>query len=198
MENKSRSLVIFIIFLSFGLFFLWPFTPSQAWKTQETKRHARSAPLQGPSFDHQLHTQKVGLDCRYCHTGVEKRANAGLPSVESCIGCHAYIQKDSPKLKNLRQSYLKDRPLSWNIANRLPDHAHFHHGKHIRAKIDCQTCHGEVTQKSKPLGQEAPLTMQWCLDCHQNPQSATNKSLKLPKWTPSKSAKMRNCQLCHH
>jgi hypothetical protein len=43
----------------------------------------------GGGFNHQLHTGKLGMDCRYCHTKVEVSPEANIPNVATCIGCHA-------------------------------------------------------------------------------------------------------------
>ncbi|HVU64302.1 MAG TPA: cytochrome c3 family protein [Phycisphaerales bacterium] len=42
-----------------------------------------------PGFSHQIHAGKLGLDCRYCHSQVENSAEANIPTVSTCIGCHA-------------------------------------------------------------------------------------------------------------
>ena len=34
--------------------------------------------------------------------------------------------------------------------------------------VGCVTCHGRVDEMAS-IEQVAPLTMQWCLDCHRNP-----------------------------
>lgn len=47
-------------------------------------------PIQpGTGFSHQIHAGKLGLDCRYCHSHVEESAEANVPSVSTCMGCHA-------------------------------------------------------------------------------------------------------------
>ncbi|MCS7169524.1 MAG: hypothetical protein NZ949_02750 [Candidatus Kapabacteria bacterium] len=45
---------------------------------------------------------------------------------------------------------------------------YFHHARHIRAGIDCASCHGPV-ERMGVVSQVAPLSMGWCLDCHRNP-----------------------------
>lgn len=39
-------------------------------------------------FSHAIHAGAIGLDCRYCHAGVEQGAGAGMPTAETCLGCH--------------------------------------------------------------------------------------------------------------
>ena len=45
-----------------------PFFTQQGWVTD-----------QPVPFSHKHHVQDDGIDCRYCHTGAETRADAGLP-----------------------------------------------------------------------------------------------------------------------
>src|SRR5207248_2917829 len=42
----------------------------------------RSQPV---PFSHDHHVSGLGIDCRYCHTSVEKSAFAGIPSTEICM-----------------------------------------------------------------------------------------------------------------
>ena len=47
-------------------------------------------PLQQPiPFSHKHHVTDDGIDCRYCHTSVEKSSFAGIPSTETCMTCHS-------------------------------------------------------------------------------------------------------------
>src|ERR1044071_8649775 len=56
-------------------------------------------------FSHQHHVQELGIDCRYCHTTVEKSAFAGIPPTHTCMSCHSQIWTNSPLLEPIRQSY---------------------------------------------------------------------------------------------
>ena len=48
----------------------------------------------------------------------------------------------------------------------MPDHAYFNHSQHVVAGgIECQECHGPV-EEMDVLYQYAPLTMDWCIECH--------------------------------
>src|SRR5579863_1101720 len=42
-------------------------------------------------FSHKHHVKDDGIDCRYCHTGVETSHYAGLPPTETCMTCHSQI-----------------------------------------------------------------------------------------------------------
>src|SRR6267143_625797 len=43
---------------------------------------ARDQPV---PFSHQHHVGGLGLDCRYCHTAVERSAVAGVPPTKTCM-----------------------------------------------------------------------------------------------------------------
>src|SRR6201995_5314667 len=65
-----------------------------------------AAPVHQPvPFSHQHHIGGLGIDCRYCHTGVEQSAFAGLPPTETCMTCHSQVWKDAPVLQPVRESW---------------------------------------------------------------------------------------------
>src|SRR6266699_3381755 len=50
----------------------------------------REQPVQ---FSHKHHVGDDGIDCRYCHTGVETSAVAGIPPTKTCMNCHAVLRE---------------------------------------------------------------------------------------------------------
>ena len=149
------------------------------------------------NFNHEIHAGRLGLDCRTCHVAVEKGQKAGLPSSESCMGCHAYVRKDDPKLQFVRESWINNESIVWQISNDIPDHAKFHHGKHIQAGMKCITCHGDVS-KMEIVEKQQEFSMQWCLECHKNPHQAVTYQLNIPKYDALKSESARTCYQCHY
>ena len=125
----------------------------------------REQPIQ---FSHQHHVGGIGIDCRYCHTSVEKAAQAGIPPTKTCMNCHAQIWITSQYLEPVRESYRTDRPLRWTKVNDLPDYVYFNHSVHIRKGVGCATCHGRV-DRMPLMYQKASLQMEWCLSCHRDP-----------------------------
>jgi hypothetical protein len=111
-----------------------------------------------------------GIDCRYCHDGVERSPYAGVPSTEVCMGCHNQVWPKSVMLEPVRRSYFSGEPLEWNRVHRVPDFVYFNHSVHIKVGVGCVTCHGRVDQMALDF-QVAPLTMGWCLGCHRDPAS---------------------------
>jgi hypothetical protein len=64
----------------------------------------------------------------------------------------------------------KAKPIEWARIHNLPDHVYFNHSQHVMVgKIQCQTCHGEVT-KYDEMKQFADLSMGWCINCHRETQ----------------------------
>ena len=53
-------------------------------------------------FPHDRHVAK-GLECIDCHSRVDTRAEAGMPSVRKCMLCHEKVATDGPGVQILRQ-----------------------------------------------------------------------------------------------
>ncbi|HTX52435.1 MAG TPA: cytochrome c3 family protein [Candidatus Baltobacteraceae bacterium] len=120
-------------------------------------------------FSHKHHVGDDGIDCRYCHTSVEDSRFAGIPSTKICMNCHTQIWADSPALAPVRESYQTGKSLEWTRVHNLPGYVYFDHSIHIHKGVGCSTCHGRVDQM--PLTWRVnTLYMDWCLECHRNPE----------------------------
>lgn len=137
-------------------------------------------PSQPIKFSHKLHAGENKIACEYCHSGVLKSKVASVPSVNVCMNCHkgittgpqfqeTEIQKiyDAAGWNKTTQKYDKaPTPIVWNKVHVLPDFVFFSHQQHVVAgKQECTTCHGDLT-KMDVAKQTNPLTMGWCIDCH--------------------------------
>lgn len=127
-------------------------------------------PLAQPvPFSHKHHVGQLGIDCRYCHNGVETSSSAGLPATEVCMTCHSQLFTDAAMLAPVRASLAAGKPIGWQRVNSVPDFVFFNHAIHVNKGVACETCHGEVDQM--PLLMRAhTLSMEWCLGCHRNPE----------------------------
>src|ERR671913_1845222 len=119
-------------------------------------------------FSHAHHVGGMGSDCRYCHTSVEESSFANIPPTKTCMNCHSQIWAQAPILEPVRASFRDNTPLKWTRVHDLPDFVYFNHAIHVKQGVGCATCHGPV-DKMPLMYQYAPLTMQWCLDCHRDP-----------------------------
>lgn len=132
-----------------------------------TKQHEYvEQPIQ---FSHAHHVGGVGIDCRYCHTSVENSSFAGIPPTKTCMNCHSVLWNQAPILEPVRASFRDGKNLEWIRVNDLPDFVYFNHQIHVKQGVGCATCHGRV-DKMPLMTQDAPLLMEWCLDCHRAPE----------------------------
>lgn len=53
------------------------------------------APEQPINFSHKIHAGENGIDCQYCHDGARRSKHSVIPASNTCINCHANIQKGS-------------------------------------------------------------------------------------------------------
>jgi hypothetical protein len=119
-------------------------------------------------FSHKHHVGELGLDCRYCHTSVEKTRFAGMPPTQTCMTCHSQLWTQARMLAPVRESLRTGHPIAWRRVHNLPEYVYFDHAIHVAKGVGCSTCHGRVD--TMPLmRQAAPLTMSWCLGCHRVP-----------------------------
>jgi hypothetical protein len=120
-------------------------------------------------FSHEHHVNGLGLDCRYCHTSVDKSSFAGIPPTKTCMTCHSQLWTNAQILEPVRESWRTNKPLAWTRVNNVPDYVYFNHSIHIAKGVGCNVCHGQVDQMPL-MYQAASLQMEWCLQCHRNPE----------------------------
>lgn len=123
-------------------------------------------------FPHDIHVGKK-IMCEVCHEGVDKGAAAGLPSVRTCMICHEVIATDRPRIQQIAALRDKGLDLAWQrVYGFAPeDHVRFNHAPHIRAKVECATCHGNVGEMTV-AERAVDHTMGWCLNCHTERQAS--------------------------
>jgi hypothetical protein len=126
-------------------------------------------PDQPVQYSHRLHAGQLGIDCRYCHTGVEKAAHSNVPSTQTCMNCHTQIKPESLLLVPVRASYADSTSIEWTRVHKLPDFVMFSHNVHLANGVGCESCHGRIDQMDK-VRQVERLSMRWCLECHRNPE----------------------------
>src|SRR6202050_4281303 len=82
-------------------------------------------------FSHEHHVGGLGIDCRYCHTSVEKSSFAGIPPTKTCMNCHAQIWTNASMLEPVRESFRTDKSIRWIRVHDLPDYVYFNHEIHV-------------------------------------------------------------------
>jgi hypothetical protein len=176
-------------------------------------------PIQPVAFSHNLHAGQLGLDCRYCHSAVEKSWFSNIPSASTCMNCHNQVLKDDPKLALVRESAATGKPIPWVQIHKTPDYVYFNHSVHVNRGVSCVECHGRIDQMDEVMHAK-PFSMGFCLDCHRDPAAKLRPLDKITDlgWTPNADPKvaadkqradgqkfvhdwkvesLQNCSACH-
>ncbi len=143
------------------------------------------APEQPINFSHEIHAGQYEIDCKYCHSTVEKSKSASIPSLNTCMNCHKFVKASdkyngntSPEIQKIydaigydgeNMEYIEgavQKPIKWVRIHNLPDLSYFNHSQHVVVgKVECQTCHGPIEEMER-VYQFSSLQMGWCVDCH--------------------------------
>ena len=155
------------------------FTPAHRTAAAAVKDFfgVRPKAVQPIAFPHNVHIGK-GLACtEYCHESVTTGPIAGLPSVKTCMICHAAIATDHPIIKTIAESESKGVDIAWQrvYGYAAESHVRFNHAPHIRAGVDCSTCHGNVARQTV-AERVVDLNMGFCVNCHKS-KNASNDCL---------------------
>jgi hypothetical protein len=153
-----------------------------------------SPPKQPIRYSHKLHAGKRQIACTYCHQFADRAEAAGIPSMDTCLGCHRNLKStDLPEWEQAEiakfisgeppAAALKnpDNPPRWSRVYDLPDHIHFPHKVHVWAlatrhgkipEAACSTCHGDVASMDESGPRQAGpwgdiMRMGSCMSCHE-------------------------------
>jgi hypothetical protein len=159
------------------------------------------------------------MDCRYCHSAVEKSWFSNIPASSTCMNCHNQVLKDDPRLALVRDTAASGEPIPWVQIHKTPDFVYFNHSVHVNRGISCVECHGQI-DKMEEVYHAKPLSMSFCLDCHRDPAAKIRPPDKITdlnwKWSddPKVAAQtqeakgkemvehwrvesLQNCSACH-
>jgi hypothetical protein len=125
-----------------------------------------TGPRQPVAFSHAIHAGTYQINCQYCHSGVRRGANAYIPSVRTCMGCHQLVAATKPEVIKIRQAWEVRQPIRWMRVNRVADFVYFNHAPHVARGIDCKICHGDVAAMPEVRPFVALNNMTFCVDCH--------------------------------
>lgn len=178
-KNKVLTSLVLIFFLVLGSVDLWD-------RLMAVGVFTGYKPEQPIAFNHTLHAGEMAIDCQYCHSGASDSKHAGIPAASVCMNCHVAVSEgrteagtadiqrvyDAVGWDTESLSYTgEQKPITWVKVHNLPDHVFFSHSQHVAVGgVECQTCHGPIDTEFTVAEQFAPLTMGWCLDCHNSTQ----------------------------
>jgi hypothetical protein len=159
------------------------------WFTQPDRFAPGYAPEQPIPYSHKLHAGVLKIPCQYCHSGVLKTRQAGIPAVAKCMNCHTVTKTDAPAIRQLTAVCNAGKLMPWRRIHSLPSYVFFDHRPHVHAGILCQTCHGEV-ENMEIVEQKMSMRMANCLGCHRDSSAAVPHESVIIKGA-------EHCNVCH-
>jgi hypothetical protein len=97
------------------------------------------------------------------------------------------ITNTSERLAPLKEFIANNKEIEWVPVAQVPDFVHFIHRPHIAAGLNCENCHGDISNVGIAVNPQT-MNMGWCLNCHR--ERAGNDAAKLTKLT--------DCGTCHY
>src|SRR3712207_4902509 len=79
------------------------------------------ASLKGPRqpifFRHDIHAGQFKIQCQYCHYSVNVSPEPGIPTMQTCMGCHLIVAgsdtSSRTEIRKLREAWNKKQPIEW-------------------------------------------------------------------------------------
>ena len=129
-------------------------------------------PKQPIFFRHDIHAGQLKMECQYCHYSAAVSSEPGIPSMQTCMGCHlAVAGKDSTnraEIQKLKDAWNEGTPVEWVRIHSVARHVRFPHQRHIKAMGPnaCANCHGNVARMPQVFQVQNVNNMGWCINCH--------------------------------
>jgi hypothetical protein len=129
-------------------------------------------PVQPVFYRHDIHAGQYRIPCLYCHNNAANAWTANIPTVSTCMGCHLVMAAPdtagnaNADIAKVRDYASRGEPIQWVRINKISEHAHFPHMRHVNAGLACQTCHGNIQQMPRVFAALNVNQMGWCTNCH--------------------------------
>lgn len=136
-----------------------------------------TASLAGPRqpifFRHDIHAGQKKIPCQYCHYSAGVSNEPGIPSMQTCMGCHYLMvggstPENKAEIKKLRDAWNAKKPVEWVRVHMVARHVHFPHSVHLKAlgSEACATCHGNIARMPQVYKVNNVNNMGFCITCH--------------------------------
>lgn len=139
---KSKSCVVlpFLVGLVASIVLGW-------WGFPKVLYSQKTQPIR---FDHVVHVDDQAMACEDCHFFREDGSFSGLPTNESCVGCHEDVQGEDPDEERFVAEYVQqEKEVDWRVYQFQPDNVYFSHIAH-KDKFECTACHHDMAKTSTP------------------------------------------------
>lgn len=146
--------------------------PAASWELAASDSGTLRGPRQPILFRHDIHAGQYKIQCQYCHYSVAVSSEPGIPSMQTCMGCHLAVggtgDGNKAEIKKVRQAWADKKPVEWTRIHYLARHVHFPHAQHIKAlgPAACATCHGDVARMPQVYKVNNVNNMGFCISCH--------------------------------
>ena len=184
-RNVLAVLAAVVVCLGGLIYFMYS---EHAHETGWSVGAAHATPLVQPiAFSHRIHVGVRGISCTYCHQFVDKNNAAGIPPMETCLGCHKTLDmtklqgdpaippaQEKVEIAKFMTGVAPDAMLKhpnhgvrWLRVYDIPDHVQFPHKVHIWAlatrlgkapETTCVLCHGDIAKMDRVGQFSGPYT----------------------------------------
>jgi len=162
-------------------------------------------------FSHKHHVGDDGIDCRYAN----RRGNfrrCRIPPTKTCMNCHSVLFNNAPTSSRSARAIAAINPSSGQ-SSPPGRFVYFNHSIHVNKGVGCSSCHGRSINAA--VFQANTLLMQWCVECHRNPERVSARKIRFSIWTgrprtirrksrqaegrvqDSTTAELTSCSTCH-
>jgi hypothetical protein len=159
---RKTGLLVFSVILISGFLLIFAFG---------TVRKGITQPIR---FNHKIHAEN-DLECLDCHTHFQDRATSGRPGLEICSGCHEEALGESEEEKKVVEHVQAGEEIAWKRLYRVPEDVYYSHRRHVvLGQIECETCHDNIGQSTRPPSRARKISMKKCLNCHKENSVTTD------------------------
>lgn len=121
------------------------------------------------SVNHKLHIEKE-LACADCHDPEEKAGVPSKPKSSTCFECHDDLAKESERVRAYFEATRQGE--AWFFpGNEYSKDLRFDHAPHLKAAVECKTCHGEPQETAFRRPGLLDLKAS-CMDCHREKKAS--------------------------
>lgn len=178
----GRNSLVFAFGVACSLFVGWVVFPRVLYVQ-------KAQPL---AFHHKTHAEKSGTaDCGQCHVQRSDGEFAGVPSTDTCAGCHSTQMGTTKAEATLVNLYVKTgQPVPWLVYSQQPANVWFSHAVHVKvAGLACKECHAMGQSDLMPVYEQNRISGY--------SRDIWGHSMSRLRRAPGDGMKMSDCESCH-
>ena len=122
-------------------------------------------PAQPIPYSHKTHLA-IGLECGMCHSNPEPGNLMTFPATSTCMSCHDTVATKKASIQKLASYAKSGQAIPWVRVYSITPGVNWTHRKHLAAGIQCETCHGQVSEMAAMSQATSVTSMGVCINCH--------------------------------